>query len=433
MAKLQVALDFVDLARALKCAREAVEGGADLLEVGTPLLKAEGLEALRALARTFPKVPVVCDAKTMDAGRAEFETAAKAGARICTVLGVASDATLRECVESGRNYGIEVYVDLLGHADPVRRAKEAEALGVSYVGVHCPIDEQMEGRDPFERLRLVARAVSIPVAVAGGITAETASDAVKAGASIVIVGGFINKAADGVAATRAVKRAMETGEKAAGDLFKRATGEAIRGLLEKASTPNISDGFHRTPCLEGIRPVVPGAKCVGPAFTVRTAPGDWAKPVEAIDQAPPGSVLVIDAGGAPPAVWGELASHSCVQRKIAGVVIDGAVRDTPEIRRLGFPAFARHVVAHAGEPKGFGEIGVPVRVGGQRVQPGDWIVGDDDGVMVLPKERAVEMANRAMDCLEKEMRIRHEIDAEGRTLNEVVELYKWEKGGGPKE
>ena len=325
MARLQVALDFVDTSRALRCAKEAVAGGADLLEVGTPLLKAEGLEAVRALHREFPKVPVVCDAKTMDAGRAEFETAAKAGA------------------------------------------------------------------------------------------------------SVVIVGGFINKASDGAAATRAVRKAMETGESVASDLFRRASGEAIRELLQKVSTPNISDGFHRQPCLEGIRPVTPGARCVGPAFTVRAAPGDWAKPVEAIDQAHPGSVLVIDAGGSPPALWGELATHSCIQRKIAGVVIDGAIRDTPEIRRLGFAAFARHIVSHAGEPKGFGEIGVPVRVGGQRVHPGDWIAGDDDGVLVLPKERAVEMANRAMDCLEKEIRIRHEIDDEGRTLNEVVELYKWEK------
>jgi len=426
--RLQVALDFVDAARALKCAREAVAGGADILEVGTPLLKAEGLEIVRILRREFPDLPVVCDAKTMDAGRAEFETAAKAGARVGTVLALASDATLRECIETGRNYGIEVYVDLLGHPDPVARAREAEALGASTVGVHCPIDEQMEGRDPFGRLRQVAGAVSIPVAVAGGITAETAGEAVRAGASIVIVGGFITKAPDGAVAARAVREAMETGVGVASELFRRATGEGIRGLLEKVSTPNISDGFHRTPSLEGIRPITPGARCVGPAFTVRTAPGDWAKPVEAIDEAPPGSVIVIEAGGVPPALWGELATHSCLQRRIAGVVIDGAVRDTPEIRRLGFPAFARHVVSHAGEPKGFGEIGVPVRLSGVRIHPGDWIVADDDGVMVLPRERAVEMANRAMDCLEKENRIRHEIDDEGRTLNEVVELYKWEKG-----
>ena len=78
---LQLALDFVDLHRALGVAREAVKGGADWLEVGTPLLKAEGLEAVRKLRAEFPHVTIVCDTKTMDAGRVEMEAAAKAGAR----------------------------------------------------------------------------------------------------------------------------------------------------------------------------------------------------------------------------------------------------------------------------------------------------------------------------------------------------------------
>ena len=87
--RLQVALDFVDNSRALKSAREAVEGGADIVEVGTPLLKAEGLDAVRMLHKEFPHLPIVCDAKTMDAGRGEVEIAAKAGASIVTILGVA--------------------------------------------------------------------------------------------------------------------------------------------------------------------------------------------------------------------------------------------------------------------------------------------------------------------------------------------------------
>jgi len=137
-------------------------------------------------------------------------------------------------------------------------------------------------------------------------------------------------------------------------------------------------------------------------------------------------VIVIDAGGVPPALWGELATHSAVQKKLAGVVIHGAIRDTPEIRRLGFPAFARHVTARAGEPKGFGEIGVPIEIDGIRIEAGDWIVGDDDGVAVLPRARAAEIANRAMDRLEMENRVRKEIQA-GSTLAQVVDLYKWEK------
>jgi 3-hexulose-6-phosphate synthase/6-phospho-3-hexuloisomerase len=363
----------------------------------------------------------------MDAGRTEMEAAAKAGANFATVMGASSDATIRECADAAVNYGFEVEVDLLGVADPVGRAVRAEEIGAHLVGIHCPIDEQMEGRDPFETLRAVAEAVRIPVAVAGGVNSETAADAVSAGASIVIVGGAINKAEDAEEATRTIKRAIERGEKIETRLFKRGTtDEEIREILTKVSTPNVSDGAHRIRCLPGIRPVVMGAKAVGPAYTVRTAPGDWAKPVEAIDHAPPGSVIVIDAGGSPPAIWGELATHSSIQRGLAGIVIDGAIRDTVEIKRLGYPAFARHVVSHAGEPKGFGEENVPVMISEVRIFPGDWIVGDDDGVMVLPRLKVAEYANRAMDCLEKENRIRREID-EGSTLNRVAEIYRWEK------
>jgi len=165
---------------------------------------------------------------------------------------------------------------------------------------------------------------------------------------------------------------------------------------------------------------------IGQAVTVRTYPGDWAKPVQAIDVAQPGEIVVIDAGGAGPALWGELATHSAVQRKLGGVVIDGALRDSPEIMAMKFPAFSRLVMPNAGEPKGFGEIGVPIKVGNLRVEPGDWLLGDDDGVVLLPKAIAVEYANRSMDVLERENRIREEIK-EGSTLSKVTELLRWEK------
>jgi 3-hexulose-6-phosphate synthase/6-phospho-3-hexuloisomerase len=423
---LQLALDFVDLHRALGVAREAIAGGAEWLEVGTPLLKAEGLDAVRKLRDEFPSATLICDTKTMDAGRVEMECAAKAGADIATVLGVSSDATVRECIEAGRNYGIRVAVDLVNASDPVGRARQVAAWGAALVGVHCPIDQQMEGKDPFTVLREVAAAVEIPVSVAGGVNSETAATAVASGASVIVVGGAITKAEDAEAAAAQIRRVMETGVAEQTELFKRGGASDLRELLARPSVPNISDGYHHMPVLDGIRPIVGGVHMVGPAVTVRTYPGDWAKPVEAIDKADEGDVIVIDAGGVPPAIWGELATHSAVQRKLAGVVIHGAIRDTPEIRQLGFPAFARIVTARAGEPKGFGEIGVPIEIGGIHVDPGDWIVGDDDGVIVIPQRHAVEIANRAVDRLEFENRIRREIQA-GSTLAQVADLYKWEK------
>jgi 3-hexulose-6-phosphate synthase/6-phospho-3-hexuloisomerase len=412
----------------LKNAQAGVAGGADWLEAGTPLIKSEGLQAVRKLRGLFPSATIVGDMKVMDAGRTEVESAAKAGANIVDVLGAASDATIRECIEAGRNYGAKIVVDMIAVEDPVSRAKTVEEMGADYVTIHCAIDEQMEGKDPFETLRKVAETVTIPVGVAGGINSETAAKAVEAGASIVIVGGAITKALDPEEATREIRRGIDTGESISTTLFKRKGEDEIREVLELVSAANLSDALHRGGVLQGIRPLARGLRMVGRAITVRTYPGDWSKPVQAIDQAEPGDVIVIDAGGVGPALWGELATHSAIQKKVAGVVIDGALRDSDDIVALKFPAFSKLVMPNAGEPKGFGEIGVPVIVGNQRVEPGDWLLGDGDGVAVLPRAIAVEYANRAMDVLEKENRIREEIK-EGSTLSKVTELLRWEKQG----
>ena len=423
---LQLALDFVDLRRAVKSAQAGVANGVDWLEVGTPLIKSEGLQAVRELRSLFPHVTLVADMKIMDAGRIEVETAAKAGAKIVDVLGAASDATIRECIQAGKNYGAKIVVDLIAVKDPVSRAKQVEDFGADYVTVHCSIDEQMEGKDPFETLRRVAEAVSLPVGVAGGINSETAPRALKAGASIVIVGGAITKAVDPTEAARNIKKAMEERIAIPTKLFKRGSEAKIRDILQQVSAANLSDALHRGGVLEGIRPLFQGIRMAGRAVTVRTYPGDWAKPVEAIDAAEKGEVIVVDAGGVGPAIWGELATHSALQRGVAGVVIDGAIRDTYDIAQMRFPAFTRLIMPNAGEPKGFGEIGIPVTVGSRRVENGDWILGDDDGVVVLPRSMATEYANRSMDVLERENRIREEIK-EGSTLSKVTELLRWEK------
>ncbi len=426
--KLQLALDFVDLHRAVLVAEKAVPAGVDWVEAGTPLIKSEGLDAVRELRRLFPGKTIVADMKVMDAGRIEVEAAAKAGAHLIDVLAAASDATILECVQAGKNYGAQIVLDLIAVPDPVTRARQAEALGVDYITVHVSIDEQMRGLDPFATLKAVSEAVAIPVGVAGGINSETAAQAVAHGAAYVIVGGAITKAKDPEAATRDIRRALDEGVVIPTDLFKRAGEAEILSVLSQVSAANLSDALHRAGVLEGLRPLFPGLRLMGRALTVRTYPGDWAKPVEAIDAAQPGDVLVIDAGGVGPAIWGELATHSALQKGLAGVVIDGALRDSGDIMRLAFPAFSRLILPNAGEPRGFGEIGVPIRIGPTRVETGDYVLGDDDGVVVLPQRLAVEYANRAMDVLEKENRIREEIK-EGRTLAQVTDLLRWEKKG----
>jgi len=430
--KLQVALDFIELPRALAVAEAAVEGGADYLEAGTPLIKSEGLDAVRRLREKFPDRTIIADMKTMDAGRIEAECAAKAGANVITVLGTASLSTIRECVEAGKHYGVSVAVDLLGVPDPLEFVRRVADLGVAWFDVHCAIDKQMEGEDPLAMLKEIRRSTNLTLAVAGGINSETASLAAESGADVVIVGGAITKAIDPKQATADIRKAIDTAEPVASKLFKRATADTIRKIIKTLRTSNISDGSHRLACLEGLRPIAPDQFACGPAVTVSAFPGDWSKPVQAIDVARPGDVLVVDAGSRSPAVWGELATESAKNKGLAGLICDGAVRDTREIRKLGFAVWTRLITSHAGDPKGMGEINCPITVCGQRICPGDWIVADDDGVIVLPKDKAVEMVNRGADVLEAENRIRQEIRDQKSTLARVLNLQRWDKkGGGP--
>ena len=427
---LQVALDFENGSRALLAAREAVEGGADWVEAGTPLIKSEGLEVVRELKKAFPGHRVVADMKVMDTGAFEVEIAAKAGADVVTILGAADDGTIADGVRGGELYGAEVMVDLLGVADPIARSRQVAELGAAAVCWHVGIDMQMQAKTPFAVLGDLAKHSPIPVAVAGGLNSETVAGAVRAGAQILIVGGAITKSPNIVEATRKIREAIETQREVATELYRRYAGDDIRAAFLKVSSPNVSDAMQRQGAMHGIiaRFHDPKVRVAGPAVTVVTRDGDWAKPVEAIDRAGPGDVLVIDAGGGPTAIWGELASWSAHGRKVAGVVIDGAVRDLDAIVELGFPAFSRSVSSNAGEPKGLGEIGVEVEVGGQRVRPGDWIIGDLSGVVVVPRERAQEVANRALDVLEHENRVRAEIQR-GSTLSAVQKLERWERVG----
>src|SRR5437773_8821019 len=150
----------------------------------------------------------------------------------------------------------------------------------------------------------------------------------EAGESIIIVGGAIIKAEKVSEATRTIKKAIGSRKAIPTGAFRKYAEADVREAFRKVSTPNLADAMQKRGVMTGLVPRIKhGTKLVGRAVTVKTADGDWAKPVEAIDRAKPGDVIVIDVGGGPTAVWGELASNSCLVKGVEGVVIDGAVRE----------------------------------------------------------------------------------------------------------
>lgn len=166
----------------------------------------------------------------------------------------------------------------------------------------------------------------------------------------------------------------------------------------------VSDCMNRCQVMAGaIKPVVRGMTLLGQARTVTCMVGDNSAVHIAIGMLEPGQILVVDAGGfEDTAIWGGIMTRAALQQKIGGLVVDGAVRDVAEIREFGFSTFARAIVP-AGPHKGFGGIiDGPISCAGCPVKSGDIVIGDDDGVCVVPLERADEILAASLDKIAQE-------------------------------
>jgi 4-hydroxy-4-methyl-2-oxoglutarate aldolase len=146
-----------------------------------------------------------------------------------------------------------------------------------------------------------------------------------------------------------------------------------------------------------IRQMVPGTRLFGPAFTVRCLPGDFAAVLRAIDKARRGDVLLIDAGGSERVTaLGGTSSLAAKTKGIAGAVVNAACRDLDEIRAMKFPVYALGVSVRGTLRNHPGWLQVPVSVGGTVVAPGDFVIGDADGVVVVEKARIAEVVKKAL-------------------------------------
>jgi RraA family protein len=174
-----------------------------------------------------------------------------------------------------------------------------------------------------------------------------------------------------------------------------AVDPTLLDLFRSAATAVISDNLARLPGAVGLRPFHGGGVMVGRALTVRTAAGDNLTIHKALDLIQPGDVVVVDGGGDESrALMGEIMISIAASRQAAGVVIDGAIRDAAALARIGFPTFARSAIHRGPYKNGPGEIGVPVSIGGMVVNPGDIVVGDEDGVVAFPPDIAVALAEK---------------------------------------
>jgi regulator of RNase E activity RraA len=176
-----------------------------------------------------------------------------------------------------------------------------------------------------------------------------------------------------------------------------------------------------------MKPLSNGTRFVGTAVTVKTLASDLAAAFKAIDLSMPGDVIVIDShGSVDTAFWGENMTLSAMNKGVVGAVVDGACRDVEEIRRIGFPVISRGVVPNVGSVSGYGHINVSVQCAGVAVSPGDVLIVDDNGVVVIPTEHCASILSETRRILNAEHTLQEKIQA-GATIGELVgidEVFK---------
>lgn len=203
------------------------------------------------------------------------------------------------------------------------------------------------------------------------------------------------------------------------------TGSTLRKRLLALKTALVSDALGKTGAMDhDMKCVSTNCQMAGPAATLRVHTADILMVGKAVSMCSKGKVLVIDGQGElNTALWGSIITVSARLKGLEGVVIDGAVRDVAGIRRDRFPVFARAVVPNAGGAEYAGALAIPVQCGGVVVNPGDWVVGDEDGVVVIPANRLLAVLRIA----ERLAKVEKNIERAVRRGKDLASLLRYDQ------
>ncbi len=211
------------------------------------------------------------------------------------------------------------------------------------------------------------------------------------------------------------------------EFIERPSAEIVQGFRDLLSydsvTCAISDCMGRFNAMTAdMKPIFEGVRLVGTAVTVKTIAADLAAAFKAIDVCQPGDIVVIDSHGSiNTAFWGENMTMSALNRGVVAAVIDGACRDVEEIRKIRFPVISKGIVPNVGAISGYGEVNVSIQCAGVAVCPGDIIVIDGNGVVVVPMDQAADILQKAQQLLQTEHVLQEKIKA-GATIGELVNI-----------
>jgi 3-hexulose-6-phosphate synthase len=199
--------------------------------------------------------------------------------------------------------------------------------------------------------------------------------------------------------------------------------EISESLALDISTSHLADALKK---LTGLSNVVPGVKSIktgvsiwGEVITAYTSSNDWGTVLRTIDQAEAGKILFLKSDDDQKAIWGELTSKAAKIKKIKGTIVFGAVRDVSAVRSMNYPVFSRAIVPNAGAPLNEGKVNIPLELEDLTVRPGDFVMADDGGVVVVPQDRLRETLKESLKIKDAEEEILRLLN-QGQSLSYIL-------------
>lgn len=406
--QLQVIVNFLHLENALFCAEQAVLGGADALEIGNTLIKNAGLHCLRICRDKFPDTPIIADLKLLVARTAEIQKTAEAGVRAVTVYGAILLPEWEKCVQLVHAAGMQAFLDFRDMAPSLIR----QQLSLLPLADMVLLDLQA-GDDMAYLLQEIAYRHGKPLAVSGARPADNLGELFSLGAERVVCEYREGETQDVRTAVQGLRQNLAQIQPAAAASVSPHvySEEQLLQKLSLTSPAHVGAVCQERPVfLERVFPLLRFTKVFGRAATIKVWGG--IKPVlDFLLEIPSGSIVVVDGSGDASPIWNGLATVLASKRSLAGAVVYGTVTEIQHVRAKNFPCYAAALTALPVRTNDMCQKNVPLQLGSVTVNPDDWLIGDDSGLVCIPAAQVFTITQRAVQLSQQQEQILREIEA----------------------
>lgn len=417
--KLSVSLEFLHLENAIFCAEQSVSAGVDIIEVGSTLLKSTGLTSIKVLRERFPEVTLVADMKVQSNVASEIKAIAGAGANSITISGNVSSKVWQQSLDVAKEHEVDVILDFRDLVRPQQYIDEHIPEG--FHSIMLSLD-----KSSFALLQKTTSLLSTPVGVQGIEEEDAIVEAISLGASTIGIRFCDTKEKSIQEAVKSISAILSNAKRTFPKDPISLHEEQLLQLLEQVSPSDFCEVSERPCFLENVYPVQKYTKVAGKAATLKVWPGAEMAVIDFLMKMEPHCILVIDAGGRGSAVWGQMATEIAIKKELVGVVVYGSIKDVNKIREKGLPCYTSSItpIIAKNQDSSFSE-NCPLKIGEVFIKPGDWLIGDDTGIISISKEHIFFKTDEALKRYNERMEIIRSIEnAKDKELEELVSRYK---------